>query len=39
MEEDCDETSEGDDVNGYQMINTSLLGKFVNTVSVHITKL
>ena len=32
MEEDSDETSE-DDVNGYRLLDMSLLGKFVNTVS------
>ena len=32
MEEDSDETSE-DDVSGYRLLDMSLLGKFVNTVS------
>ena len=33
MEEDSDETSDEDDVNGYWLLDMSLLGQFVNTVS------
>lgn len=33
MEEDSDETSEEDDVNGYRLLDMSLLGTFVSTVS------
>ena len=33
MEEESDETSEEDDVNGYWLLDMSLLGQFVNTVA------